>query len=227
VLCRKDFWGVIFVALHQSCLASFDVMRPQLHALPEPDAKPTSQGEDHVARLLFQVGQQDRFAFDTLYNLWAPTLLGIAMRMLGQRQEAEEVVQDAFVKIWHRAASYDPERSQAFVWCFAIMRSLCIDRIRHHSRQKRDRSMQCSFETSPAADLPCDPLILSQDTFIAVRNAMKQLPPDERRCLELAVFLEYTHSEISGHLQTPLGTVKNRLRRALEKLKHFLSDHEL
>ena len=202
-------------------------MRPQLHALPEPDASPSSQGEDHVARLLFQVGQQDRFAFDTLYNLWAPTLLGIAMRMLGQRQEAEEVVQDAFVKIWHRAASYDPERSQAFVWCFAIMRSLCIDRIRHHSRQKRDRSMQCSFDTSPAADLPCDPLILSQDTFFAVRNAMKQLPPDERRCLELAVFLEYTHSEISGHLQTPLGTVKNRLRRALEKLKHFLSDHEL
>lgn len=201
-------------------------MRPTLHALPDIESSP-SQDEEMLADLLFQIGQQDRFALDTLYQLCAPTLLGIAMRMLRDRQEAEEALQDTFVKIWHRAEEYTPAKSKAFVWCFSVLRNICIDKIRHHGRQKRDSSKNVSWDERDAPEPQSDSRILSHDTITIVRSALDRLPVDERRCLELAVFLEYTQTEISDELQTPLGTVKNRLRRAMEKLKNMLADHAL
>lgn len=200
-------------------------MHPALHALPDLDGD-SSRTEERAAQLLAQIGHGDAFAFDTLYSLWSPTLLGIAFRMLGNRSEAEEAMQDSFVKIWHRAADYDPNRSKAFVWCFTILRSTCIDRLRHQHRQKRNTQVTFVLDEHTPEPLT-DSQILPADLFRHVRHAMEQLPLDERRCLELAVFLEYTHSEIAERLATPLGTIKNRLRRALDKLKQLLSDHEI
>lgn len=201
------------------------IMHPALHALPDLDLD-SSRTEERAAQLLAQIGQSDSFAFDTLYALWSPTLLGIAFRMLGNRAEAEEAMQDTFVKIWHRAADFDAAKSKAFVWCFTILRSTCIDRLRHQHRQKRNSQVTQTLDEQVPEPL-ADAQILSADTFRSVRLAMDQLPLDERRCLELAVFLEYTHSEIAERLSTPLGTIKNRLRRALDKLKQLLSDHEI
>lgn len=201
-------------------------MRSALHTLPDPETFP-DQEEKFFASLLFQIGQQDRFAFEQLYRIWSPTLLGIAMRMLGDRQLAEEALQDTFVKVWHGATNYDPAKSKAFVWCFTILRSICIDRIRYQKRKKRDITKQTSWNTQSIPEPQMESQILAQDLAHVIRAALHQLPPDERHCLELAVFLEYTHSEISEQLHTPLGTVKNRLRRAMQKLHHLLSGHEL
>lgn len=201
-------------------------MRPLLHALPDLEAT-SSPREDEAVALLYQIGQEDRFALDTLYQLWAPTLLGVAMRILNDRQESEEAIQDTFVKIWHRAAEYNAEKSKAFVWCFALLRNVCIDKLRYNNRQKRDSSRNVSWDERDSPEPQTDATILSLDTVAIVRNAVNQLPLDERRCLELAVFLEYTHSEISHELETPLGTVKNRLRRAMEKLHTMLADHAI
>lgn len=206
--------------------SSASPMLPALHALPDP-ASTSPQPEDDASQLLFLIGQQDRAALGELYQMWAPSLLGIAVRILHDREEAEEAMQDAFVKIWHRAAEYDPTKAKAFVWGFTILRTVCIDRIRYQRRQKRDHTKSQSWEERDIPEPLLDSQILTSDTFASVRNAVNQLPYDERRCLELAVFLEYTHSEISSELQTPLGTVKNRLRRAMEKLQHILSYHEL
>ena len=197
-----------------------------LHALPDIDSM-SSHNEEQAVQLLLQISQQDHFALDALYKIWAPTLLGIAFRMLGSRQEAEEAMQDTFVKLWHRAADYDPAKSKAFVWSFTILRSVCIDHLRYHRRQKRDSSKNISWDERDAPEPQTDSFILSNDTFTTVRQALERLPPEERRCLELAVLLEYTHSEISDELKTPLGTVKNRLRRAMEKLQSMLKNHEL
>lgn len=199
-------------------------MPHNLHALP--DLVPPLDGEDEAARLLFLIGQQDRCAFEALYQIWASSLLGIAVKMLHDREEAEEVLQDTFVKVWHRAAEYNPSKSKAFVWCFVILRSVCLDRIRHQRRKKRNHMKRISWHERDVPEPLLDADVLSADTFDSVRHAINQLPHEERRCLELAVFLEYTHSEISSELQTPLGTVKNRLRRAMEKMKNILSDHD-
>lgn len=201
-------------------------MRHVLKALPHP-ALVSSHDEDDTRKLLFQVAQKDLTALETLYEMWAPSLVGIAMRMLNNREEAEEAMQDTFVKLWHAAADYDPNQSKAFVWCFTILRSSCIDRIRRQRRQKRDFAKNISWDEREAPEPRTDSRILGSDTMTVVRQALNLLPHDERRCLELAVFLEYTHSEISDELRTPLGTVKNRLRRAMEKLQSLLSHHEL
>ncbi len=201
-------------------------MSSKLHALPDPPRN-SSLNDEHAAQLLSLIGNSDQFAFETLYQLWSPTLLGIAYRMLGNRSEAEEAMQDCFVKIWHRAADYDSQKSKPFVWCFTLLRSICIDRLRFDNRLKRGNQLTSSITDTDFAEPISEDLILSKDTIQTVRRAMDSLPLDERRCLELAVFLEYTHSEISQQLDTPLGTVKNRLRRALEKLKQLLADYEI
>lgn len=196
------------------------------YALPDSESASPLR-EDEASRLIFLIGQQDSFSLNTLYQLWAPSLLGIAIRMLNDREEAEEAMQDTFVKLWHRAAEYDPAKSKPFVWCFTILRTVCIDRIRHQRRQKRDQSKSIPWDERDVPEPQLESFILSSDTFDSVRQALDQLPIEERRCLELAVFLEYTHSEISSELRTPLGTVKNRLRRAMEKIQNILSYNEL
>lgn len=197
-----------------------------LHGMPDHPSG-SSTPEDAAIQLLFRVGQQDRAALQTLYDRWSPTLLGIALRILHDREEAEEAMQDTFVKLWHRAVDYDAEKSEPFVWCFTIIRSICMDRIRYRNRQKRDCTKNDSRDEKEIPEPQFDPQILSSDTIASVRHAINSLPDDERRCLELAVFFEYTQREISDELQAPLGTVKHRLRRAMAKLQSMLSQHEL
>jgi RNA polymerase sigma-70 factor (ECF subfamily) len=146
--------------------------------------------------------------------------------MLGDRHEAEEIVQDSFVRMWHRSVDYDPLKSPPFAWAFAVMRGYCIDRLRYRHRVKRDSSCVVPIHLYASTEESEDPRVMMKDDWRRVRAALQILPPNERECLELAVFLEYTHSEISAHLGTPLGTVKNRLRRALEKVRNQLSRYE-
>lgn len=196
--------------------------------MPEPAV---SAGEDasaaEAARLLAAMAGGDAEALDRLYRLWSDTILGIAMRMLNDRSEAEEVMQDLFVRLWHRAGEFDPDRGPAFVWAFTMLRGLCIDRLKYHGRQKRGGGRIVPFP-APAGTTPSvPPLVVASDEMRRIQRAVQALDPSERQCLELAVFLEYTHTEIAAALTTPLGTVKNRLRRALGKLRRSLRRHEL
>jgi RNA polymerase sigma factor (sigma-70 family) len=106
------------------------------------------------------------------------------------------------------------------------MRGYCIDRLRYRHRGKRDSSRVVPIHLHVSAEESEDPQVMIKDDWRRVHAALQILPPDERECLELAVFLEYTHSEISARLDTPLGTVKNRLRRALDKVRNQLSRYE-
>lgn len=185
-------------------------------------------GDPHgeASALIVRMAREDASALDELHTVWSPVLLGVACRMLGDRREAEEAVQDTFVRMWHRAADFDAKKSPPFVWAFAVLRGYCIDRLRYRHRSKRDSSKVVPIHLhSPPEEIE-DPRIIALDDCRRIRAALDLLPPDERQCLELAVFLEYTHSEISAQLRTPLGTVKNRLRRALEKTRNHLSRHE-
>jgi RNA polymerase sigma-70 factor, ECF subfamily len=182
--------------------------------------------EGDAVRLIARMAKGDDSALTELHDAWGATLLGIACRMLGDRHESEEVVQDTFVRLWHRSVDYDSAQSPPFVWAFAVLRGLCIDRLRFRHREKRDSSRVVPIHLHTPPERSEDARVMAADDWQRVRSALEQLDKDERRCLELAVFLEYTHSEISDRLGTPLGTVKNRLRRALEKVRNLLSRHE-
>jgi RNA polymerase sigma-70 factor (ECF subfamily) len=195
-----------------------------IHSLPSGLCEdPTGE----AATLIGRMAKGDGGALAELHGMWSPILLGVSCRMLGDRREAEEVVQDTFVRMWHRSAEYDAHRSPPFVWAFAVMRGYCIDRLRFRHRAKRDCSQVVPIHLHAPPEKSEDPRVMALDDWRRVRAALDLLPPDERSCLELAVFLEYTHSEISEQLGTPLGTVKNRLRRALEKVRNQLSRYEL
>lgn len=204
------------------------------HSMIEPEFNPprdfpTVLGEDptgDAVALIHRMARGDGAALTELYTMWSPILLGASVRMLGDRHEAEEIVQDTFVRMWHRAVDYDPLQSPPFAWAFAVMRGYCIDRLRYRHRGKRDSSRVVPIHLHAATEESEDPRVMMKDDWRRVRAALEILPPDERQCLELAVFLEYTHSEISAHLGTPLGTVKNRLRRALDKVRNQLSRYE-
>jgi RNA polymerase sigma-70 factor (ECF subfamily) len=190
---------------------------------------PTGLGEDRTGEavaLIQRMAREDGSALSELHGMWSPVLLGAACRMLGDRREAEEAVQDTFVRMWHRAADFDPKQSPPFVWAFAVMRGYCIDRLRYRHRGKRDSSCVVPIHLHAPPEELEDARVMALDDWKRVRAALNLLEKDERQCLELAVFLEYTHSEISEHLGTPLGTVKNRLRRALSKVRNQLSRHE-
>lgn len=194
-----------------------------------PQALLTGLGEDRsgeAAALIGRMAKKDASALTELHEMWSPVLLGSACRILGDRREAEEAVQDTFVRMWHRSVDYNPQQSPPFVWAFAVLRSYCIDRLRYRHRGKRDSSKVVPIHLHSPPEPSEDSQVMALDDWRRVRDALSLLTKDERRCLELAVFLEYSHSEISQHLGAPLGTVKNRLRRALEKIRTQLSRHE-
>lgn len=208
------------------------MFHPQPPPDPSPDAMPAlfpelaSDVHAEAAGLIARMARADASALDELHGLWSPVLLGIACRMLGDRREAEEAVQDTFIRIWHRSRDFNPDQSPPFVWAFAILRGHCIDRLRFRHRAKRDASRVVPIHLHTLPEESEDSRVVAVDDLRRVRAALDHLSPDERSCLELAVFLEYTQSEISEHLGTPLGTVKNRVRRALDKLRNHLSRHE-
>ena len=111
-------------------------------------------------------------------------------------------------------------------WAFAVLRGYCIDRLRYRHRGKRDAARVVPIHLHQPPEETEDSRVMAVDDWRRVRAALNLLDEKERNCLELAIFLEYTHCEISAHLSTPLGTVKNRLRRALHKLRTHLSRHE-
>jgi len=182
---------------------------------PEPAA-------ELQADLLRRIAAQDRAALAEFYDQTAGVLYATTLRMLGDASEAEEVVQDVFVQIWTKAASYDAKLGKPFHWALGIARNRSIDRLR--SRQRRSRVFQEATEEVVASVAPevDTPALLGADEAAKVQSAVKSLPPDQRRVIELAFFNGLTHAEIAESLHEPLGTVKARIRRGMMKLRENL-----
>jgi RNA polymerase sigma-70 factor (ECF subfamily) len=162
----------------------------------------------------------DEEALRELYELLAPRAYGIALKVLKDAAEAEEVMQDSFIEIWRSATRYDPRRAAVERWVSTMVRTRAIDRLR--KRQSRDRMM------SAAAVMPSSSRPTPEDQFAVaqigdrVRAALALLPDEQRHALELAYFEGLSQSEISERTGTPLGTVKTRMRLAMIKLAEAL-----
>jgi len=172
-----------------------------------------------------KVAAGDRDAFAALYDQFCKPLHSLAYRILQEPADAEEIVQEVFMKLWTRAPEFNARKGNPFSWAMAMTRNRCIDRIRSYSRRNQlsDTFKEdiASFSLSSQSADGLDKAWISERREL-VREAVKTLPEDQRLTLELAYFKGLTQKEIAQQLSQPLGTVKARARRALIKLRELL-----
>lgn len=179
-------------------------------------------------RLVTRVVAGDRRAFEALYDRYAATVFGLALKMLGEREVAEDAVQEIFWRVWRRLGSFD--RSRAFApWLFGIAHNYCIDELRR--RKVRPQQVYEDDDHPILSDIPDDTdvgetAILTEQRQV-VRTALDQLPEEQRQALLLAYFGGLTQQEIAAQLGNPLGTVKTRMRLGLQKLRALLQTQTL
>jgi len=175
--------------------------------------------------MIARIGRGDETAFDALYDRLSGPLYSLALKMLDDAADAQDALQDAFLQIWSRAGTYDPDQSSVFSWSVLLTRSRVIDRLRARSRRLR--------VVVPATDVEEDHPEASdasvaesaadttgrKDEAARVRSILNSLPAEQREAIELAFFTDLTHHEIAAHLGQPLGTIKARIRRGLLKVR--------
>jgi RNA polymerase sigma-70 factor (ECF subfamily) len=181
-------------------------------------ANPQTDAED--AELLRAVARGDEAAFSQVYDRYAPILLGLMLRILRSRPEAEDVLQEVFLQVWQQARSFDPARGRAFTWLATLARSRAIDRLR--AVDSRERAAQRSAEEggAPAGGSRgwAEGEAIRAERAEAVRAALAELPEEQRQVLVLAYLDGMSQSEIAAAKNQPLGTVKTRTRTGLKKL---------
>lgn len=168
----------------------------------------------------------DAGAFAALYDRHSRSAYSLAYRMMGERQAAEDLVQDVFLKVWRAAGSYRAERGSVRTWILSIVHNRGIDQIRAAASRRRT---QDKVEVSAAKTQPSEAFASAwrNSQRDQVRDALNTLPPEQLKILELAYFSGYTHTEISELLGLPLGTVKGRMRLGLKKIKDYFDARDL
>lgn len=166
-------------------------------------------------RLLEAVRQRDTQALEELYEKYRGVCYALSQRILNDWQAAEEAVQDAFVAIWRRAETYRSEAGAVRTWILAITRNAAIDRLR---REKKPRSQLPLFDDAIAESSTAREFGAIVDREL-MSKALNDLPEEQRYAIELAYFGGYTYPEIAEALDVPVGTIKSRIRLALEKMR--------
>jgi RNA polymerase sigma-70 factor (ECF subfamily) len=154
-------------------------------------------------------------------------MYGLAVRMVGEVADAEEVVLDAFAQAWREAARFDTARGSVLGWLTTITRTRALDLIRSRTRRSKMTESAGTQLDEPAAMgegfRSADRLLDEADRAAAVTSALSGLPDAQRRAIELAFFEGLTHPEVAERLREPLGTVKTRIRLGMQKLRDMLS----
>ena len=164
----------------------------------------------------------DHEALAQLYDRYAGLAYGVAIRVLGDPARAEDAVQDAFMNVWRRASSFDPERGSLRAWLLTSVRNRCIDYLRGRgSHERQEQELLPEVVSSQSASDPWREVALSLERT-TVREAMASLPSEQRQVVEMAYFGGYSQAEIADLTRVALGTVKGRMRLALEKMSSYL-----
>ncbi|HVQ31974.1 MAG TPA: sigma-70 family RNA polymerase sigma factor [Vicinamibacteria bacterium] len=170
--------------------------------MPAPDAQ----------SLLRRLTGGDAAALGELYDRFAGLVNGLALRILRNTAEAEDVVQEVFVQVWRQAERFDPSRGSPEAWLCTIARTRALDRLRRRTARREEAS-----EAAPGVSAAP-----RTEEALAVRKALEGLSADQRHALELAYYEGLTHTEIAARLGEPLGTVKTRIRTAMIRLRDVL-----
>lgn len=182
--------------------------------------QPEPAQNDDVA-LLKAIARRDEPALGLLYDRYRAILFGLLLRILNNREEAEDVLQEVFWQVWRRAGDFDEERGRPFTWLVTLARSRAIDRIRSLASRERVAVASVLETVDEVSDAATDAFKSEQRGLVA--SALDQLPEEQKRPLMLAYFDGLTQSEIAASLGAPLGTVKTRMRTGMIKLRELLA----
>ena len=172
-------------------------------------------------------GAGDAFAFTVLHDRHSRATYSLARRVTGNAQDAEDVAQDAFLKVWRSAGSYRAQRGSVRTWMLSVVSNRSIDRLRSQASYRRAQE-KADAEGAPRAQ-SSEAFAETWRTFRRdrVRSVLQDLPHAQRKVLALAHFSDLTHAEIAEHLCLPLGTVKGRMQLGLKKLRNHPEVREI
>ncbi|EIL94031.1 sigma-70 family RNA polymerase sigma factor [Rhodanobacter spathiphylli] len=175
---------------------------------------------DELNRLLQQSGSHDQKAFAELYKRTSSRLFGVCLRMLRDRGEAEEVLQETYTTVWRRAASFDASKASAITWLVTLSRNKAIDRLRQHREQLMDDPSRLDEmvdeQPTPAADAQ------TGQEYRRLQHCLDELEPQQQSSVREAFFTGATYNELATRCKVPLGTMKSWIRRSLMQLRTCL-----
>jgi RNA polymerase sigma-70 factor (ECF subfamily) len=190
-----------------------------LAAEPRPRAA-DPDGAAYLVELLQRVAAGDRAAFAALYDRTSPQLFGVALRILRQKERAEDVLQECFVAVWQRAGDYDPAKGAAMTWLTTILRHRAIDVVRRGTRRP-ERLAEPEEALLALAAGPADDADRGSE-LRALQDCLGELGAAQRNAILMIYAYGLTQEELAAQTATPLGTVKSWIRRSLERLKKCL-----
>jgi len=210
-----------------------DLTRPPIHGRPECEIRTLGDllyanktirrvSEQEWVGLVRAIAAGDEQALHALYEQTHRIVFTLTMRIIGNRETAEELTLDVFHDVWRRASAYDPASGSVIGWMMNQARSRAIDRLRFEQRKKRVPDHADTSVTIAPSSSPHD-VLDARDQGRVLRDALQVLTNDERQAIETAFFAELTYREVAAKFNQPLGTVKTRIRSGLEKLRQVLA----
>ncbi|HLG70187.1 MAG TPA: sigma-70 family RNA polymerase sigma factor [Chloroflexota bacterium] len=182
-----------------------------------------AEHESELELLAAVARERDPDALARLYDLYGSQAYGLALRMLGDSGVAEEVVQEAFFRVWRNAGSYSQDRGGVRSWFLSIVHHQAVDKLRRfNSKQRLDAQLGLAEQAVQRPDVWGE--VAADLERQRISQALGELPAEQRTTIELAYFGGYSHSEIANLLRIPLGTVKGRLRLGMDKLRALLAE---
>jgi RNA polymerase sigma-70 factor (ECF subfamily) len=182
---------------------------------------------DDEIQLMIRIKARDPDALEELYGLYKRLLYGMVISIVKKREEAEDLLQEIFVKIWNKADSFDESRGNVYSWIVTLARNKAIDRLRskgYKTQQKASVSIHEPLFTLEGDKFdPLETTIFS-DRAELVKKALNEIPDSQKEVIEIAYYRGLTQSEIADQLNIPLGTVKTRTRQGMMKLKTILAE---
>jgi RNA polymerase sigma-70 factor (ECF subfamily) len=190
-------------------------------------ADPDLDADDR--RLMAGIAAGDVASFQAFYRRYSPTVFAVARRILGQEQEAEDVLADVFWELWEKSARYNPSKGSPHSYLIMLTRCRALDRKRGLSARGQHFVLEWSVDGQPTSavdrTLPYDPCLTAENRQL-VQGAIEKLDPQQRQAIEAVFFDGLTHRETAEKFGVPLGTLKARVRAALGRLKNALQIHQ-
>ncbi|MDB5009243.1 MAG: sigK [Mucilaginibacter sp.] len=175
-----------------------------------------SLSEEELVRSL---RNREKIAIEALYDMYSSSLYGVILRIVVDVPVAEDVLQETFVKIWHSFSSYSTEKGRLFTWMVNLARNLAIDKLRSKDFKNQNKNRELENNVSFIDE---QRNIVYKPELLDIKELVETLKPEQKSILDLVYFKGYTHVEAADELGIPLGTIKTRLRMAIQQLrKHF------
>ncbi len=177
--------------------------------------------------LLKRIAEKDLNAFSIFYDSYAAVIYSLALRIVRNSQEAEDIVQQVFLQVWHKASQYDAQQGSPQAWLMTIARNQAIDKFRLMKSKREVNWEEMEKPVSENPQVSGEPLhsLLDKEKRDLILDALQTLSPSQRSAIELAYFEGLSHREISEKLKEPLGTIKTRINLGLKKLRDLLQLH--